>query len=320
MSNSLLSLTAGTPLFHRTQWFRAMLADPDHQIFPDRTWLKNHKERDIEVVNIGSSGARWAFDYADTGIKAMNWGWMPQTLQEDFGLLRHFHSILKPNATVIITIMPFSGLNKATGLFDAMKYAHLDIDQDQDPIQPHLYNRAKQLTRYPILFGGAALKALVRYLLGRERKDDRQTRGMIDHNPMNDKQLEADARNWIEGWKRQFSIADFDAPLTPQNQEGRNYRIQLMRQLIDFCIGHNLRPVYVIPPVTNHLSNYYSTAFCKTYIYDFLSEVERDIPLYDYSKDETFSQDELYFNSFFLNQYGRRIFTQRVIKDVINHQ
>ena len=90
-------------------------------------------------------------------------------------------------------------------------------------------------------------------------------------------QLDEDAKRWIDGWKRQFSIENFDAPLTPQNQEGRKFRINLMRELIDFCLERGYKPVYIIPPVTSHLSNYYTPQFESTYVYGFLKEVDRDV-------------------------------------------
>ena len=90
-------------------------------------------------------------------------------------------------------------------------------------------------------------------------------------------QLDEDAKRWIDGWKRQFSIENFDAPLTPQNQEGRKFRINLMRELIDFSLERGYKPVYVIPPVTSHLSNYYTPQFESTYVYGFLKEVDRDV-------------------------------------------
>ena len=113
-----------------------------------------------------------------------------------------------------------------------------------------------------------------------------------------------------------INIADFDAPLTADNQKGRDYRIKLMQALIDFCLEGGYKPVYVIPPVTDHLSKYYTEKFEEMYVYGFLKSVNRDIPLLDYSKDETLKDDDLYFNCFFLNKKGRKVFTGRVLKDV----
>ena len=89
------------------------------------------------------------------------------------------------------------------------------------------------------------------------------------HNPMILAQLDEDTKRWIDDWKRQFGIVDFDAPLTTQNQEGRKFRINLMRELVDFCLERGYKPVYVIPPVTSHLSHYYTPQFESPMCMDF---------------------------------------------------
>ena len=82
-------------ILKKTQWYRNMLVDPDHEIYPDNTWYRTHDERNIDIVNLGSSGGKWAFDYSGTEVKGMNWAQQPQTLLEDYNLLRHYHSILR---------------------------------------------------------------------------------------------------------------------------------------------------------------------------------------------------------------------------------
>lgn len=301
-------------ILKKTQWYRNMFVDFDYQIYPGNVWYREHDERNFDIVALGSSGAKWAFDFESTGVKGMNWANQPQTLQEDYNLLRHYHSILHKGSYVIITIMPFSGLNKATGLMDAIKYVRLDYHGEA--IQPYMYEKARKYAQYPILFGKSAIKGLLRYLLGKESKTDRFASAQVDNNPMTSEQLDANALGFINGWKKQFGISDFEAPLTPKNQEGRNYRINLMRELVDFCIERSYTPVYVIPPVTNHLSRYYTPQFESTYVYDFIKQVDRDIPLLDYSKVDNLKQDDLYFNSFFMNAKGRKLFTAKVLEDI----
>lgn len=292
-----------------------MFLDPNHEIYPDNVWYREHDERNFDVVNLGSSGGKWAFDYADLNVKAMNWAQQPQTLLEDYNLLRHFHSILKRGGYVLITIMPFTGLNKKTGLMDAMKYVKFDIQGE--PIQPYMFNEAIRYATYPFLFKKTALKVLIRYFMGRDKKCGLHPETQLEYNPMKSNELEKDAKRWIDGWKRQFGISDFDAPLTRENEEGREYRIKLMQTLIDFCTERGYKPVYVIPPVTEHLAKYYTPKFEETYIYGYLKEVNRVVLTLDYSKDSEFRfNDELFFNSFFLNKKGRKLFTRRVLKDL----
>lgn len=305
----------GCKILYKTNWYKSMFLDPNHEIYPDNVWYREHDERNYDVVNLGSSGGKWAFDYADLNVKAMNWAQQPQTLLEDYNLLRHFHSILKRGGYVLITIMPFTGLNKKTGLMDAMKYVKFDIQGE--PIQPYMFNEAIRYATYPFLFKKTALKVLIRYFMGRDKKCGLHPETQLEYNPMKSNELEKDAKRWIDGWKKQFGISDFDAPLTRENEEGRAYRIKLMQTLIDFCTERGYKPVYVIPPVTEHLAKYYTPKFEETYIYGYLKEVNRVVLTLDYSKDSEFRfNDELFFNSFFLNKKGRKLFTRRVLKDL----
>lgn len=305
----------GCKILYKTNWYKSMFLDPNHEIYPDNVWYREHDERNFDVVNLGSSGGKWAFYYADLNVKAMNWAQQPQTLLEDYNLLRHFHSILKRGGYVLITIMPFTGLNKNTDLMDAMKYVKFDIQGE--PIQPYMFKEAQRYANYPILFKKQAFKALIKYFIGSDKKCGLRPETQLEYNPMKNSELEKDAKRWIDGWKKQFGISDFDAPLTRENEEGRAYRIKLMQTLIDFCTERGYKPVYVIPPVTEHLAKYYTPKFEETYIYGYLKEVSRVVLTLDYSKDSEFRfNDELFFNSFFLNKKGRKLFTRRVLKDL----
>ena len=51
-------------------------------------------------------------------------------------------------------------------------------------------------------------------------------------------------------------------------------------------------------------------------IYSYLKEVNREVLILDYSKESDLQKDELYFNSFFLNAMGRKVFTKRVLDDL----
>lgn len=311
----LLRFCTGCNLIEKTNWYKSMFIDINHETYPDNVWYRKHDERNYDVVNLGSSGGKWAFDYSGLNVKAMNWAQQPQTLLEDYNLLRHFHSILKKAGYVLITIMPFTGLNKKTGLMDAMKYVKFDIQGE--PIQPYMFKEAQRYATYPILFKKPAVKALIKYLLGKDKKVGVPTETQLDYNPMTLAELEADAKRWIDGWKRQFGISDLDAPLTKENEEGRAYRIKLMQTLIDFCKERGYKPVYVIPPVTEHLAKYYTSKFEETYIYSYLQAVNRDVLTLDYSKDDDFRKnDNLFFNSFFLNRKGRKKFTYTVLKEL----
>ena len=294
-------------------WYQNLFVDFDHRIYPDNVWYREHDERNFDVVNLGSSSAKWAFDWSSVGVKGMNWANQPQTLIDDFRLLKNFHSILRKGGTVIITIMPFTGINKRTVVLDTLKYLptlYWDVAQDM----PHV-DQARRLQSYPILMGKPAIKAGLRYVLGREIKQI-DWRITSDYNPMSGAELETDAEKWMMGWTNQFRIEDFEAPLTEENLKGREVRVGVMQELIDFIVERGYRPIWVLPPVTRHLAKFFTPKFREIYIDSYLREVNRDVRLLDYTNDAELQDDSLYFNSFFLNAKGRHIFTKRVLNDL----
>lgn len=304
-----LSYLTLTPLLKRTNWYKNLFLE---DIYPGNIWYREHGERNYDLVVLGSSGAKWGFDFSDSSIKAMNWAQAPQTLLESYNLLRNFHSILRKQGIVIMTIMPFTSLNNDTGLYDALKYVKV---HSHEPIQPYLYVKARKCAEFPILLGKPAIKAIIKGIIGKDKSLDSKNSAQKS-NPMSSEELDQNALRFINGWKRQFAISDFNAPLTEGNQKGRKYRIALMRSLVDFCVERDYRVVFVIPPVTEHLSKYYTPVFEEIYIYSFLRELERDVLTLDYSKDETLKDDKLYFNSFFMNKQGAAQFTNKVLKDL----
>lgn len=305
MIKRLLVLGTGSSLLYKTDWYRSLFVDYDHEIYPDNAWYRKHDERNYDLVNLGSSAAKHAFNYDGLEIKAMNWAQQPQTLPEDYNLVRHFHSILRKGATVVITIMPFTSLNKETGVLDAMKYLKNDC---HEPIQPCCIKQARRYMQFPILMGKPALKALAKFLL--HYRNDKQNGSLAPDS------FEQDAKNWVVGWKAQFGIADLDAPLSSQNIDAQAYRKVVMRNLVDFCTERGYRPVLVIPPVSKHLARLFTPKFEERYIYSYIRGIGRKVKLLDYSKNDAFSEDGLYSNALFLNAKGAKLFTRTVLRDL----
>ena len=294
----------------KTQWYKELFVDFEHEIYPDNVWYRKHNERNYDIVALGSSGAKYAYDFSNTGIKGMNWGQQPQTLIDDFKLLKSFHSILHKKSVVLITIMPFSSCNKETGFMDTFKY--IGTFHESKYFDNRFYKKAIRYYRYPILFLKPAIKAFIKYILRKEHSKINQP--LVQ--PMSEKQLKENANQFVKNWKTQIGITDFDVPLTEENKRGREIRLQTMREMLDFIYEREYIPYLIIPPVTEHLSKYFTDKFMETYVYSFIKEINRNIKILDYSKDKELTNDSLYFNSFFLNQNGSKKFTKRVLLDL----
>lgn len=264
--------------------------------------------RNYEVVNLGSNPARFAFIY--TSVLGQNWSTGSQSLNYDFRILKYYHSYLKSGAVVILPLVVFSSCY-ADELTSEPEY-HLKFNKIL-PSDLRFKNdwKTRLKMRYPFL--SHPLKA-VRFLL-RDCPED--TRILITDQAMDKKELIRDAEGWIKGWKQEFDISGLDAPLSSENLTRRQENVKILRNMIDFCLERELKPVLLIPPMTSYLSSHFSKAFRENYIYSFVKEVNvRRIPFLDYMDDGRFCDPDLYFNSFFLNLKGRKLFTQQVLKDL----
>ena len=265
------------------------------------------KQRNYEIVNVGSNPARFAFFYEN--IIGQNWSTGTQGLDKDLEILKYFYSYIKKDGTVLLPICAFSsvaGILKRQLSYTAKFASILDrrqINTMPQGIKSHIW------MKYPLDF-----KSLFMLFIEDVQPDDRLS---ITEQMMQPLELNMDALRWMNGRKAEFNIKDWNAPLTPELQEGRNISVKNLQTMIDFCLERSLKPVLIIPPMTKYLSCLLTDTIRETYIYSFIREANvKNIPFLDYMDDERFSDPSLYFNSFFLNLKGRKLFTKQVLEDL----
>jgi len=263
---------------------------------------------ELDVCNLGSNSGRYAFSYSDTGLKGENWALGPQTLAYDFRVLKNYHSYLKEGATVLIPVCPLSSciidFEEDSNNFKYYSFLHPGyILNFSKATKLKLIRKAE--TVYHVTFFRVVLKRLVKNLMGMERKS------------MSDQKLEFDANRWINNWKKQFEIEDMDGLVSKKNLETIGSNTDLLRNMIVFCLERNLKPVIVLPPVTSALSSKFPAVFRENYIYSFIRNANTyQIPFLNYMDDEFLSDPALYFNSYFLNVKGRKLFSQTILRDL----
>ena len=286
----------------KTVWFKSII--PNLNNYPTNEWYREHEERNYDVVNIGSSSAKHAFDYSGLGIKTFNWAEQPQSLSYGFKILKTYFSILKRNGVVIISLGPFSGLDvdgkwrKETN----DKYYYL-----LDPALIDDFRSVKIRRNYPLIADPIrSMKELVKNILKKRPDTKKISVGFEDNSD-----------RWIKGWLLEFGITDLEAGLSQENKKGREKRIKLLSDIINFCIERDLKPVIVIPPMHPTLSSKFSETFRENYIYSFIwSANSENAPFMNYIDDMRFAEDRLFKNSFFLNETGAKQFTSIVLHDL----
>lgn len=288
-------------LVKKTKWFTDGI--PDIENYPTNEWYRIHEERNYDIVNIGSSSAKYAFDYSGMNIKAFNWAEQPQSLDNGFKILKTYFSILKKDGIVILSLGPFSGLD-VNG-----KWAKDANDKYYYILDSYLidnYGNVSFRRKYPlIVYPKQSLKELIKKILNKN-VHRKISDGFID-----------DSEKWMSGWCHEFNIDDIDAPMSDENRKGKNKRIALLSEMIEFCIERTLKPIIVIPPMHPSLAFKFTGKFRENYIYSFIRAAnQKNVLFLDYIDDIRFREDKLYRNSFFLNEIGAKLFTNILLKDI----
>ena len=288
-----------------------------NQIFKDCRKFWTFQKFNLDIVNLGSNSALYGFDYSHTSLKGANWAMGPQSLNQDLAILKTYYSFIGPRGTVLVPLCPYSSCLKNYKDTEVLKYYTILHPGVIENFSIEKQKEAYQLKQNPYKYAKKQMfKGLLKSI--KRKISFHKLQENLSYQPLNDVQLKSDAINFIEGWKKQFNIADMNAPIPKHIQDGRKIRISTLKEIIQFCEDRNLNYYLVIPPVTQYLSSYFTETFKQNYIYSFLEEanVKKERVL-DYLSDEEFQNKELYFNSFFLNRQGRSLFTQRILRDIL---
>lgn len=90
-----------------------------------------------------------------------------------------------------------------------------------------------------------------------------------------------------------------------------------LKEMIEFCLSKDLKPVITILPVTENLYSRFTPEFVEKHIWAYIAASnEAKVPIKNYLTDKRFTDPSLYINSFFFNTKGRKKFTKQFIEDL----
>ena len=263
----------------------------------------------LEIINTGSSYAKYGFDYDYTSLKGFNFGLQPQSLSYDFKILKQYTPNLKKDCIILITLpdLVFGFLDYDNDNNNTKYYNFLDTKEIIH------YSKFKYLTR--IIFPIIAAKRNIRYILKDVKKDDSFNQS---ENLMTEEQVEKDALLRVEGWKKQFGL---DSTITcnyPKELKNMfSVTTELLSKMIDYCLDNELKPVLIIPPTSKIINDMLSNKFMEECLYNNIKNSNiKGVPVLDYLYDERFEDYKLYINSDMLNKTGREKLTKTVIDDI----
>ena len=267
----------------------------------------------IDIVNLGSNHPKFAFDYSDLTVNGMNWAIGPQSFEYDFRILKEYHRLLNKEAFVIIPVCPLKFFLHRYS-YDSANYKYYKI------LDSSLINNYSPITKllhidYPILTAKRNVLRLVKDV-------SIDNRMVFETNPMKDEELKADAKKWINGWLKQFSLDSLETSiLSKKNEDNIQTNISILKEMIDFCLERKYQPILVTLPLTNYLLDLIPESFINEHIIGNINKANvKDVLFLNYMKDERFTSEDLYFNSFFFNRKGRKLFTKEIVNQLTNKQ
>jgi hypothetical protein len=274
--------------------------------YGDVVKMKNWNTFNLDLVNLGSSSVRYGLNYSGLKLSAANWAMAPQNIASDFAILKNYHSYIKQNGLLLLLICPFSGLvvdypNKA--FYDKYHYFLHPILVKH--FNEYTLKKISNKIEYPLPFESKALlKAIIKKILGRD-------------NPKYPT-AQVDAQNRIDGWKKEFGIIDFSDTLSSENLKAIEFNTNLLCEMIDFCKERNLRPVIGIMPTTKTLKDKIPQDLIQKAFYSMVGKVKEStgVQFFDYYRSSEFESEDLYLDSFLLNEKGAKLFTQKVLADL----
>lgn len=298
-------------LVKKTNWWKNQFLHTTQ--FVSNSGYRENIIRNYDVVNLGSNPALYAFFYED--VKGQSWATGSQGQDMDLEILKYYHSYLKKGATVLIPIMPFTAIapyiktrNEYWGLAYYAKFAEI-LDRTQSASFPDCRNVWRYMA-YPLLYNRYAIRYIFKDIAPNDQYSTME-------QPLMQMQLSQDATRWINAWKHEFKLKDIKDVFRPEWRQYYEEAISLSKNIVDFCLEREYKPVFICVPMTKYLSALFPDDVRNFLVHDFVSKANiHNIPFLDYTLCEDFQDPNLYVNSFFLNMRGRKLFTQRVLNDL----
>lgn len=259
---------------------------------------------DMEIANLGTSHAQYAFVYEDLDMVGFNFALPAQRLHYDNRILRKYINNFKEGATLIIPISYISFYlgydNENFEDFNKMYYPFLSL---KDIKRPKL-NEYLKYKALPIL----TAESNIRYAFIKEEKAY-EPKSVYKTSTMAIDKMIVDGED----------TAGRHIAFIEEGQKDKEEFLRLLEDIIDIAIKNNLKPVLVTTPFTK----YYNEHFSEDFYNEFYEEIDKILDKYpnieylDYSHDPRFENSpEYFFDSSHLNLTGGKFFTEIILRDI----
>ena len=260
--------------------------------------------QDIDIANLGTSHAQYAFVYEDLDLVGFNFALPAQRVFYDEKIFEKYIKNFKEGSTVIIPISYISFYlgydNENFEDFNKMYYPFLSLKDIKKPKLSE-YLKYKAL---PVVTAESNIKyAFIKEEKAHEPKSVYKTSSM----PIDKMKEES---NDTAGRHLEF---------IEEGRKDKDKFVAIVDNIIATAIENNIRPVITTTPFTKYYNEHFSEDFYKEFqdTIDGLLEKYPDIQYLDYSHDPRFENNEkLFFDSSHLNIEGGKLFTKIILEEI----
>lgn len=244
----------------------------------------------LEVVNVGTAQAKYAFDYQVVPANGYNMALYMNPLMYNIEILRNNRQKIALGAFVLITL-------EYPIFLCANSHEH-SVEEERRIREAH---------------GGYVQEEIFLRQLGKRN-------ARINHEKL--WEIDREIYDLIHlGWEQAIGIKG----IVLQNKENeqvrikRKYAVEDLEDLIIYCRNMSWIPILVGLPYSRELNQYVPQAFKEKNFYELIELVRKKtgIAFYDYSEDPRFASLDNYMNVWFLNDRGRKKFTRVVYEEIM---
>lgn len=280
-------------------------------MFPDCRKFWDLDTFNLDVVNLGSTSGVRSFDYAGVPVKGANWALRRNYLFGDRAILENYLSYLKPGATVIIPLCPFSSLS---GRYSSLEDRYYTI---LNPSSIPGFSKSRQtavadIQKNPVHY----IPAFQIYL------ELRRKLAACWHRPHRmvptEETMVRSAKTWLSDWLSEFSLRDLAAPLSLLNRDAIDDAVGHLNVMMALCRDRGFNTVLVFPPMYHTLAEKFSPEAREMLIGSIVSRLDdKDVRFLNYMDDPAFTcEATLFDDAYLMNAAGARKFTRMVLQAV----
>lgn len=266
----------------------------------------------LQIVNLGTTGAYYAFDYLKCKFTGMNMAIYTQPFSYDLKLLQKYEKNINKKAVILITIeYPiFLFPNIPKGRLEVYNQFNKIVKPDKKTLRQWFLINCFQLFPFLIHKYYTSIFNMI-YL--------ESTNGKINHFTRRERQQIVDDK--IKNWWKAAGMKDKElkgSQLTVSIKNRLRQSQLNLNELLNFCKDKNWKPVLIMLPYSQDINNRLEKPLLDKICYNNLTSfLEKGILFLDYSHDLRLSSADLYMDMEYLNENGRAVFSEIVFRDLM---